>query len=394
MKDGMREMLVLAGISLGSTALIWLPFFFGLSDFWGMQLPRDGMAAVVRNYDGPYYIVVAKSLYNPEVIKQFEFGLPVEYYAAHYPLYPLLIRALGPLISFPYAVLGTTVLFSVLAVWMFYWLARELKMNQAFGLSVIFLILPARWLVVRSVGSPEPVFLFWVLLSIWGMIKKNYWVAGIAGALAQLTKSPGILLFASYGLYLGWQVLSPQHWKEAVVRKNGQMIKGAANWWKSLPWKAYPLWLIPVTLLGVWWWYGQVLGSFWAYFQSGDNIHLFWPPFQMFNKAAAWVGTFWLEDIVWVLLLGALGVIWNWKRQDVISWFSLVWYLSILFVSHRDVARYALPLMPFLILAFAPVLEKKEFRYALMVVLLPIYLYAVNFIAGNTIAISDWGRLL
>jgi hypothetical protein len=254
-------------------------------------------------------------------------------------------------------------------------------MGSTFWLSVVFLMLPARWLIVRSVGSPESLFIFLGLLSVWGMFKKNYWIAGIAGALAQLTKAPGILLFAAFGLYLGWKYLG----------KLGSLGKVGV---KDLPWKAYPLLLIPISLLGLWLWYGQIYGSVLAYFQSGDNIHLFWPPFQMFNTAAAWVGTFWLEDIVWLLLLGALGVVWAWKRQDVISWFTLVWFLSLVFVSHRDFARYALPMMPFLMIAFAPVLEKKEFRYVLLVMLLPIYLYTVNFIAGNGVAISDWGRLL
>src|SRR3989344_5931186 len=132
MEDRIIEMLVLAIISIGSTLLVWMPLFLNLGSFWNIKLPNDGMAAVVRNFDGPFYIVAAKSLYQPEIIKQFEFDEPVEYYAAHYPLYPLLIRLLGPLISYPYAMLGITVVFSVLSVWIFYWLLRELNLKSAF----------------------------------------------------------------------------------------------------------------------------------------------------------------------------------------------------------------------------------------------------------------------
>ena len=381
MKDWMREMLVLAIITIGSTILVWLPFFLNLKSFWNIDLPNDGMAAVVRNFDGPYYIVTAKSLYQAQIIKQFEFDEPIEYYAAHYPVYPLLIRLLGPVMSYPYAMLGITAVFSVLAVWMFYFLLRELNLKSAYWLSLVFLVLPARWMIVRSVGSPESVFIFFMLFAVWGMVKKNYWIAGIAGALTQLTKPPGLLLFAAFGLYLLWN----------LFKKLGNLGKVGI---KDLPWRAYPLLLIPLSLVSLWMWYGSIYGSFWAYFKSGDNIHLFWPPFQMFNTAAAWVGTFWLEEIIWLLLLGTLGVVLNWKRQDVISWLTIVWYLSIVFVSHRDFSRYALPMMPFLIIAFAPMLEKKEFRYVLLLMLLPIYLYTVNFIAGNGVAISDWGRLL
>ena len=382
MQRTIKDLIILAGLCVGSTLLVWLPFFLGAGQFWGIPLPDDGMAAVVRNFDGPYYLVVAKTLYQPELVKQFEFDLPVEYYAAHYPFYPLLIRLLGLVLSFPYAMLTVTVITAVGMVWMFYWLVKELKVGDPLWLSVVLLVLPARGLVVRSVGSPEPLFLLLVMGSVYGMVKKNYWLAGICGAMAQLTKPPGALLFVAFGLYLASRELQ---------RLNaGRLV----TWMKGWPWKAYPLFLIPVSLVGLFWWYGQIYGDYMAYFNSGDNIHLFWPPFQMFNRAAVWVGTFWLEDMVWVLLLGAMGVVALWKRQDVISWFGLVFFSSTLFVAHRDLARYSLPLVPFLIIAFAPWLEKKEFKWALVVLVIPIYLFAVNFIAGNTTPVSDWGKLL
>jgi hypothetical protein len=53
-----------------------------------------------------------------------------------------------------------------------------------------------------------------------------------------------------------------------------------------------------------------------------------------------------------------------------------------------------LPLAPLVLIGLAPLVEKKEFKWGLALVLIPIYLFAVNFIAGNTTPISDWGRLL
>jgi hypothetical protein len=50
--------------------------------------------------------------------------------------------------------------------------------------------------------------------------------------------------------------------------------------------------------------------------------------------------------------------------------------------------------MPFLLIAFEPFLVKKEFKIAFLVILLPIFLYAINFIAGNTLAIADWTPFL
>lgn len=54
------------------------------------------MQYIYRNYDGPLYIVPAKTLYNPQMIKELglELALSEKYFAAHLPLYPLLIRLL------------------------------------------------------------------------------------------------------------------------------------------------------------------------------------------------------------------------------------------------------------------------------------------------------------
>ena len=79
-------------LSLVPTLLIWIPFVVKLKSFWGIPLPQDGMAVVVANYDGPLFLVVAKTLYNLEQIAlNYSFPLPLEYYAAHFPLFPLLI---------------------------------------------------------------------------------------------------------------------------------------------------------------------------------------------------------------------------------------------------------------------------------------------------------------
>src|SRR3989338_2662172 len=58
--------------------------------------------------------------------------------------------------------------------------------------------------------------------------------------------------------------------------------------------------LIPSSLILVFVLYKVRLNDFFAYFHSGDNIHLFFPPFQIFNYSQPWVGTYWLEEIIFV----------------------------------------------------------------------------------------------
>jgi hypothetical protein len=139
--------------SLIPTILVWLPFFAKLKSFWTIPIPQNGMATIVANYDGPLYLVAAKTLYNKTMIEMnFQFPLPSEYYTAHFPLYPLLIKIVGYVMNYPYAMLLVTLASSILATYFFEKLISQFtdKKNALF-LTFVFSIFPARWLIVRSV---------------------------------------------------------------------------------------------------------------------------------------------------------------------------------------------------------------------------------------------------
>ena len=386
MKTKIKTLWPILLLSLIPTLLIWLPFFLRLNSFWTIPLPQSGMATIVANYDGPLYIVIAKTLYNKVLItSNYAFTLPVEYYAAHLPLYPWLIRIFATVVGYPYSMLGLTLASSILSIYFFQKLALQfVKKEDVLWLTFVFSILPARWLIVRSVGSAEPLFVAAIIASVYYFRDKKYWLAGIWGAVAQLVKSPGILLFIAYVFAL----VVPQ------VKK--LLLSSSAKWAKILNLKKiYPLLLIPLSLLSVFVYYYFVMGDFWAYFNSGDNIHLFFPPFQIFNYSAPWVGTFWLEEIIFVYLIGLMGLIkLYYQKAGVITWFVGIFFGTLLFVSHRDIIRYALPIVPFLILAYSKTIIKKEFRIVMMVLVIPIYLFSLAYISQNVMQISDWSPFL
>lgn len=365
--------------------IVWLPFFLRTGVFWNIPLPKDGLATIVSNYDGPLYLVVAKTMYNIQAIKEnFSFALPVEYYAAHFPLFPILIRVFATFINYGYAMLIVTLISTWVAFLYFYKLCREyLSQQDALWLLAVFSIFPARWLIVRSVGSPEPLFLACIVASLFYFKKEKYLYAGLFGALAQLTKSPGILLFITYALFIGFQEF------EKIVKSRFN------NWIKSIPWRMYPLLLMPLSLIAIFVGYSYTFHDFFAYFHSGDNIHIFFPPFQIFNYSAPWVNTHWLEEIIFVYAICIYGFLKLIKKQsDIIGWFVGVFLSSLLFVSHRDIVRYALPIVPFLFIAYSDIIVKKEFKILMVVLIIPIYLFALAFISKNVMPISDWSPLL
>lgn len=385
MEKNIKNILSILAITIIPTLLVWTPFFLRVKSFWTIPLPQDGMASIVSNYDGPLYIIVAKTFYNTELLKTFPVNLPSEYYAAHFPMFPFLIRIFSYLMGYPYSMLFVTVIASFFCLFFFNKLAQEyVNKKDSLFLTLVFAILPARWLIVRSVGSVEPVFLAFTIASIYYFNKKKYLPAGILGGLAQLTKSPGILLFIAYALY----IVIP-NMKEIATTKLTTWINK-----NDIKKKLY-IFIIPLSLILLFVLYSFTFKNFFAYFNSGDNIHLFFPPFTIFNYSASWVGTFWLEEIIFVYLFGALALSNLIKSEkSVITWYFGLFFLSTLFVAHRDIIRYSLPLVPFLILAFRETLLKKEFKYILVFLALPIYLFSLAYISQNIMPIGNWAPFL
>ena len=338
-----RELLILATVSVVSTLSLWIPV---------------GMQKVYENFDGPYYIVIAKSWYDKVFIRNnFSFPLPLEYYPAHFPLYPALIWLFG---GTPTAAVIINIVVSALTAVVVYKIFAEFKWGNPLMAGLVWLFAWPRMWVTRSIVSPETLFILFVMVALYGFHKKSYWLAAITGALAVVTKSPGILLFPAFLL----------------------ASKGDKKIWPTL--------LIPAALMAVFGFYFLRTGDFWAYFHSGDNIHLQILPFRVFDSNQAWVGQWWLEDILWIYLIGGIGVVRAFIKSAVWGWWGAIFYAVILFVSHRDIARYSLPLVPVVILGLADVLEKKEVRWVLLLLIIPVYFYSLNFLAHNTAAISDW----
>jgi hypothetical protein len=282
-----------------------------------------------------------------------------------YPLFPTLIRLTSFVTNTPYAMLIVTLLSSFLAIYFFYLLSEK-----NLYLTFLFSILPARWLAVRSVGSADPLFLAGILASIYFFSKGKYWQAGIWGVIAQFTKSPAILLFIAYLVYFAWQ--------------------------KKHDFKKYlPILLIPIALFLVFVFYYFRTGDLFAYFNSGDNIHLFFPPFQIFNYSAPWVGTFWLEEVIFIYALGA-GVLTKLIKDKsyIFASFVGIFFILTLFISHRDLMRYSLPIMPFAILTFKDILSTKEAKYIVGLLIIPIYLFSITFISQNVMPIANWSPFL
>lgn len=384
MEKTIKDLLFLAMVTALISVLIWLPHILGLHSFFNLDF-SSGFSTIYRNFDGLEYVVVAKSFYNPLIITQLPQSMNPIYYASHFPLYPLFISLKAPFFGYLKSMLLESLAFTILSAWAFYFLVRDFRLtDHPLLLSTIFLILPARWLIVHSIGSPEPVFIFFILLSVYFLMKYErlesplyIWASASAGLLAQLTRPPGILLFIAVMFYIHWKMF-----------KNFKKFGSKKAFLDHL--KYFPFLLIPLGLIGVFYLFNQNYADPLAFFHSGDNIHLTFPPFQVFNKHQFWVGDIWLEDVIYIFLLGFLGGLYLLKNGLFPAGFFVLTYMSAsIFVAHRDISRYTLPIMPLVIIAFEKVLTSKEFRIVLIILSLGIYLYSQNFIIENVAPISN-----
>ncbi|QQG44573.1 MAG: glycosyltransferase family 39 protein [Candidatus Roizmanbacteria bacterium] len=365
-------------IVLASSFILWLPFILKTDNWFGLRVDKPGMRYVYGQFDGPLYIIPAKTFYELTKIdvpgKGLIVSLPIrpQYFAAHLPLYPVFINLFAQLTGFLQSTVIVNILFTVLLACFFYYLIKSFKLSEnPLLLTAVFLFLP-RFLVIRSVGAPESMFIFFILLSLFFFEKKRYLLAGIAGGLATMVKIPGILLFIAYFVVLA----------EQYIRL------------KKINWRAWGIVFIPVGLLTVFTIYLIQYRDFFAFFHTGGVVPMLFP-FSVFNFQAKWVGTAWLEEIIFYFVMYLLAVFYlKDTKYRSFFYFILIFFIATVFVQHRDISRYSLPLWPFAAIAFEKFFTNKKFVLACLIILPAIFFYGWNFLVYNIMPISDWSPFL
>ena len=357
-----------------TTVILWVPFLLKWHSIGHLHIANGlSMLDLYRHWDGALYVLVAKTWYDPTswLLKQTPLGLPINYFPAHFPLYPFLISLLAPIIGYLKAMLVWPVLFAAGYGCLFYYLIKRFKLTaKPLVLTLVALFFTPRFFVVRSSPAPETIFMFLVLLSLTLFLERKIFWAMLVGAISVWLRSPGLLLFLGFGLYYLEQIYKQQ-----------KMI------WSSL-------WLLlgPLSLGLLFGFYYLKTGDFWAYFHSGDNIHLLFPPFQVFNQNAVWVGTGWLEDIMFIYFFYLLALFYLWQNQKLrpVFYFMLIYFLAIISIEHRDISRYSLGMLPFGLIAFEKFFTNKKVVAVGLILLPALFMYAWNFLLHNVAPITEW----
>lgn len=320
---------------------IWLAFATVASSFLVYWPFLRDMAPVYRFWDGPNYLTVARDLYeirpdNPLLAYVYN----PRFFASYLPLYPLCVRALA-WVGYERALLLVSILAATGAVLLFYRLARDVwKLKNPAFLALVFLFLPPRWVLYRSTGATESLYIAAGLLSIWYFEKGKIGRASGAAALAALTRISGLMFAPAYALLL--------------LRKKRH---------GALPW----LLLIPAGLFAYFVFCSARFGDFFAYFAPHGEKLARMMPFGflpvLFEKGL-------YHQVEFHILLALVYVVGTFRLRayPVIFYYCLFELALHLCLSTEDWSRYFLSMAPFaLIVGYRDVIDTRLFRWILPV---------------------------
>ncbi len=315
------------------------------------------MATVYRFWDGPNYLTVARTLYdirpdNPLLAYVYR----PTYFLTHLPLYPLVVRAFA-FLGYQPALLVVSVVATVAAVLLFHRLARDVwKLPSPAFLAFVFLFLPPRWLLYRSTGATEALFLALALASIFFFEREKEGWACLAAALAAVTRISGLMFLPAYGVVL-------------VRRKR----------YRELLWLA----LIPSGLVLYFTFCAVRFGDFLAYFAPHAEKLAAFRPFGFLPVLLAKGEYHQVEFHILLALVYAVGIS-RLPKFPALFWYGVFQYLLLICISTEDWSRYFLAVAPFaLIVGFRDLLDTRAFRWIFPAYALLALVYAWGVIPLN-----------
>lgn len=356
-----RDTIIITAVFLVATLILYGYYWF---------FTPHKLQLIYQNWDGPSYVVVAKSFYNPKIIEAVNnTKLGTKEFALHLPLYPVFIRIFS-FIGYYRSMLFVNQLFSLMFILAFYHLIKLInpKINALYA-SLALIFFTPRWFILSHVGSSESVMLFFLTLSLFFLTKKKFVLAGLSAGLAQLARSQVILFFVGIFLY---------YLSSVYIFKTKTFNKALKEFW--------PFFFIPLALLATFLLYQFQYGDFLAYVhRMGDFKHLQLPPYYVFARFLLPIDMgIWKEALIFDYLLYSTSVLLLFKQKLYpFAFIALAMYFPVPFVAHVDVSRYAIPLLPFVFIAFNKLFSSKTFFIALLLVVPAIYNFAIGFINFN-----------
>ncbi len=168
-------------ISIAQKIIPYLGFFPYKEVLTNYQLPRS--ISAMANFDGAHYLLIAKDGYS-------------QYQQAFFPIYPLLIRFLSPLLQHNHLLTGLIIsnLSFFLSLLVLIKLLSSLKLKSSSLWFILFILAFPTAFFFHAVYS-EGWFFLLLITSLYFIKRGRYFVGGLVAAVASATRLIGVFLF-------------------------------------------------------------------------------------------------------------------------------------------------------------------------------------------------------
>ena len=318
-------------------------------------------------WDSEWYLDIAKNGYYLRENDQL-------HNIVFFPLYPMLIKVMSYLVLGNYLLAGWLVSIAALfgAIFYLYKLVKEFHPN-VIPEEVIFFALVFPTAIFFNAIYTESLFLFLSIATFYYPFKKQFWLAGLLGLLASLTRISGVFLF----IPLVYELLRQDGFKELF---------------KSKP---YPFLLIPLGTLSFFAFHYLRFGDFLLFMKIEANWGRDFNPFKLYLNSPEEFKNFVLTPASYVhfsldvLFIVFIFIITYLVYKNLSKTYGIYMFLTAIVPlstgTMMSIGRYILILFPIYIFAASIKNEYVKNTWAFASVLLLAFytmLYANNYWAG------------
>ncbi len=326
-----------------------------LAAAWGPFL--SNMDVVVRHFDGPNYLVVAKTLYVPTTQNPLPgYALTPSYFTAHTPLYPMVLKACALLGGWKAGLFVATGLLAAVSAAAFAVYAKEAAPEIPTLVAVLaFLFLPARMFLYRALGASEALMSLLVVLAVLAWRRGRVDWALFAAALATVTRTNGVLVVCVLCIALLFS-----------GRVKTALLGGA-------------LAAVPLLLLFSWhrYLFGDFLALLHVHADSAGGTGRLGLPFAFVGEMAARNDWETAELLLGLHLFYVLCAARLFARGDRLEAGLIAAHVALFsLLRERDLARYYLTVAPFaVVVAWRDVWSRPRLAAAVIAILAPLSVY-------------------
>ena len=378
-----REWLRVFGMLIGIKLIMILVFAYSHhflpraqydADIW-MTRPNTTRFQNLANFDGAWFIRIAAIGYQKLTSGDYDLALETErlkvmdplgfqdgierkYAYRHWPLFPWLLKALAPVVKDNYLAAGVLIanLFFFLYGIFFYKLARQYLSEEASLLGLCLALIHPGAYALTAVYN-EPLFLFSVCACFYYLKKDRFFLAGLFGGLASMTRIEAALVYVPI-IYEYFRKSLPENAGLFAMFTADNLKTGFTRLWREP--RVLWLLLVPLGSLAVLAYFKMVSGNAFIFVQvhEANAYGHFGFPWQMLYATYLKGADTYLKELPLHFLL-LLVIVLSFRKID---WSLWVWMAAFwLFYTtngNHSYLRYQVMAAP-MFLALAGLLDKR-----------------------------------